>query len=116
MGSSPIVPIAHPLHIIIMMEIEAKLQEFLESPSDALNQNYEDWITDIECSILSKCNDVEYKSKEWFDIRTNAFSIRKKVAMMLLPMWINKYGSTQGCPVQYQETLNIPFKQIKEPK
>jgi len=99
-----------------MMEIETKLQEFLESPSDTLKQTYEEWISQVEYNILSSCNDVEYKSKEWFDIRTNAFLIRKKVAMIFLPMWIKHYGSTKDCPVQYQDTLNIPFKQIKEPK
>jgi hypothetical protein len=99
-----------------MMEIEAKLQEFLESPSDNLALDYEEWISKLEYSILTTSSEVEFKSKEWFDIRTKAFSIRKKTAMMLLPMWISKYGSTKGCPVQYQDTLNIPFKQIKEPK
>jgi hypothetical protein len=99
-----------------MMEIETKLQEFLQSPFDNLKQNYEEWISLLEYDILSKCNEVEYKSREWFDIRINAFSIRKKAAMIMLLMWIDKYGSTVNCPVQYQNTLNIPFKQIKEPK
>lgn len=99
-----------------MMEIEAKLQEFLESPSDNLKQDYEEWISKLEYDVLATSLEVKSKSREWFDIRTNAFSIRKKAAMMLLSMWIKEYGSTEGCPVQYQDTLNIPFKQIKEPK
>ena len=99
-----------------MMEIEAKLQEFLESPSDNLTLDYEEWISKLEYDILATSLEVESKSREWFGIRTNAFSIRKKAAMMLLSMWIKEYGSTEGCPVQYQDTLNIPFKQIKEPK
>jgi len=98
------------------MEIETKLQEFLQSPLDTLKQNYEEWISKLEYDILTTSLEVEPESREWFDIRINAFSIRKKVAMILLPMWISKYGSTEGCPVQYQDTLNIPFKQIKEPK
>lgn len=99
-----------------MMEIETKLQEFLESPFNNLKENYEEWISQLEYSILSKCNEVEYKSREWFDSRREAFAVRKKAAMVMLPMWIGKYGSTVNCPVQYQDTLNIPFKQIKEPK
>jgi hypothetical protein len=99
-----------------MMEIETKIQEFLQPPFDNLKQNYEEWISQLEYSILSDCNEVKYKSREWFDIRREAFAVRKKAALIMLPMWIDKYGSIVNCPVQYQDTLNIPFKQIKEPK
>jgi hypothetical protein len=100
----------------MMIEIETKLQEFLESQSDDLKQNYEDWISELEYNILKESNNVEYKSREWFDIRTNAFSIRKNSAMKLLTMWVKKYKSTKNCPVLYKDTLDIPFKEIKAPK
>jgi hypothetical protein len=99
-----------------VLEIQNKLNEFLEDSTEELKEKYEEWISKVEYEILQKSSECEYKSKEWFDFRREAFSTRGEIAKKFLPMWIEKYGSTKNCPVQYQDTLNIPFKQIKEPK
>ena len=46
-------------------------------------------------------------------MRTQAFSVRPECAKMLLGKWVAKFGSTDGCPLKYEDTLNIPFRQIK---
>lgn len=99
-----------------MSNFEDQLKAFLDDTSDNLKEKYENWISNLEYITITKTSDVEYKSREWFDIRRDAFSIRKKAAAKLIPLWIHKYGSLHNCPVEYQDTLNIPFKQIKEPK
>lgn len=46
-------------------------------------------------------------------LRTKAFAYKKTTAMKMISAWVKKYGTTENCPNSYQDTLNIPFQQIK---
>ena len=46
-------------------------------------------------------------------LRSKAFMYKKTTAMKMISVWVQKYGTTENCPNTYQDTLNIPFQQIK---
>ena len=46
-------------------------------------------------------------------LRSKSFMYKKIAAMKMINAWVAKYGTTENCPNSYQETLNIPFQQIK---
>ena len=46
-------------------------------------------------------------------LRSKAFMYKKTTAMKMISVWVQRYGTTENCPNTYQDTLNIPFQQIK---
>jgi hypothetical protein len=46
-------------------------------------------------------------------LRSKAFMYKKTVAAKMITAWLKKHESTENCPNTYQDTLNIPFQQIK---
>lgn len=87
----------------------------VENPTEKNKINFLYSISLLEYSALEEAETYPKKSREYFQTRTKAFSIRPECAKMLLRKWVAKYGSTEGCPLKYEDTLNIPFRQIKKP-
>jgi hypothetical protein len=85
----------------------------IENPTEENKNTFLTSLNELEYSILASAEDFPKKSPEYFQIRTQAFSIRPEYARMLLRKWVAKFGSTDGCPLKYEDTLNIPFRQIK---
>jgi hypothetical protein len=46
-------------------------------------------------------------------LRSKAFTYKKTTAMKMITAWLKKHETTENCPNSYQDTLNIPFQQIK---
>lgn len=96
--------------------IETIIKKLVESPTEELKQDYLNFVNQMEYSLLQDAETLPFKSREYFDKRTEAFTYRRECAMMLLKSWIATYGTSKDCPVNYTNTLNIPFQQIKIPK
>lgn len=96
-----------------------KLNEFIdilvENPTDENKQKYEQLIAESEYSTLQEAENYPKKSRSYFAKRTEAFSLRGMYATMTLRKWVSKYGSTEGCPCSYADTLNVPFGKITKP-
>lgn len=106
-----------------MMTIEEQEQKLKKSLFDVLEysteenkQNYLQQLNVLEFLIIQEANKYNHKTPEYFAIKKEAFSIRRKSAMELINLWIKKYGNLENCPMKYVDTLNIPFQAIKEPK
>ena len=95
--------------------IEDTIENLIKTPSQENKDKFEKELNTLEYETLEKAESFPKKSREYFEKRTEAFSIRSKYAKMVLAKWVSKFGSTQGCPVTYEMTLNIPFRQIKVP-
>jgi hypothetical protein len=91
------------------------IQTLVESPTEENKKNYLDFVNQMEYSLLQDAEAFPPKSQEHFDKRKEAFAYRRNCAMMLLNSWVSVYGTSQGCPVSYADTLIIPFQQIKAP-
>lgn len=87
----------------------------VDSPTEENKKAFLFSLMQLEHSTIEKAEKYPKKSREYFQTRTEAFSIRPEYAKMLLRKWVSKYGSTEGCPLKYEDTLNIPFRQIKKP-
>jgi hypothetical protein len=85
----------------------------VENPTKENKQTFLASLSALEQSTLAAAEELPRKSQEYFKMRTQAFSIRSECARMLLRKWVAKFGSTDGCPLKYEDTLNIPFRQIK---
>jgi hypothetical protein len=72
-------------------------------------------VNKIEYQLLEEAESFPKKSQEYFSKRTEAFSFRRNSAMKLIREWVQQYKTTEGCPVAYADTLNIPFQTIKIP-
>jgi hypothetical protein len=79
------------------MELIELIDLVVQESSDENKQLYEDYVSRLEYDLI-----VENK-------RSEAFTIRGKCATQLIGKWIKVYGSTQGCPASYADTLNRPF-------
>jgi len=88
----------------------------IESPTEENIIEYLATLNELEYSILEESEHYLPKSPENINIRREAFAIRPKYAKIMLEKWVGKYKTTEGCPHSYQDTLNIPFQQIKGPK
>ena len=95
--------------------IEHIIEDLIQNPSEENKSKLEKELNTLEYDTLKEAESFPKKSREYFEKRTEAFSIRSKYAKMILAKWVSKFGSTQGCPVTYEMTLNIPFRQIKKP-
>lgn len=96
--------------------IENLIQDLVKNPTEENALNYLEFVNEMEYSLLEDAETFPFKSQEYFNKRTEAFSYRRDCAKMLLNSWVATYGSTLNCPVSYADTLNIPFQQIKVPK
>jgi len=92
------------------------IETLVQYPTEEHKNNYLTFIVEMEHSLLHEAEIFPFKSREYFDKRTEAFAYRRKCAMILLRKWVAVYGSTENCPVTYADTLNIPFQTIKELK
>lgn len=96
--------------------IEEYIENLVKEPSDENKQKFLDFITEVEFSLLEDASTLVPKSPEFFEKRREAFAYRRECAKILLNRWVSEYGSTNGCPLTYADTLIIPFQQIKPPK
>ena len=98
---------------------EQKLYSLLElvidSPTEENKLEYLTALNELEYSILEESQKYIPKSPENLNIRREAFATRPKYAKLMLEKWVAKYKTTKDCPHSYQDTLNIPFQQIKQP-
>ena len=92
------------------------IQSVIDSPTEDNIQSYKSHIDEMEYSLLKDAESFPFKSQEYFSKRTEAFSYRRETSMKMITAWVKQYGSTQGCPSSYADTLNIPFREIKKPK
>jgi hypothetical protein len=86
----------------------------VENPTEENKQTFLASLSALEHSTLAAAEELPRKTPEYFQMRTQAFSVRPECAKMLLGKWVAKFGSTDGCPLKYEDTLNIPFRQIKQ--
>lgn len=96
--------------------IEDLILKLVNNPTEENKEKYNKFISETEYNLLVDCENFPYKSQEYFLKRTIAFSFRGKCAVKLISNWVGKYGTSEGCPVSYADTLNIPFREIKKPK
>lgn len=96
--------------------IETIIQKVLENPSQENKIEYEKIVSEIEYNLLIESEKFPHKSQEKFSKRTEAFSFRRNCAIQLISKWVEKYNTTENCPVSYADTLNIPFREIKNVK
>lgn len=89
------------------------IDSVIENPTEENKNNFLTSLSALEYSTLVAAEELPRKSREYFQMRTQAFSVRPECARMLLRKWVAKFGSTDGCPLKYEDTLNIPFRQIK---
>lgn len=99
-----------------MIEIKEVIQKVLDDPTEENKQFYLKFINHKEYSLLLEAEEKPFKSKEYFHKRTEAFACRRESAMVLIREWVKKYNTSEGCPVTYADTLNIPFRDIKVPE
>jgi hypothetical protein len=107
-----------PVKLIEDQEIEllSVLDSVVKTPTEEHIENYLSKLNILEYSILIEAEKYRPKTPEYISIRKEAFATRAKYAKIMLTQWVSKYSTTSGCPHSYQDTLNIPFKQIKSPK
>jgi hypothetical protein len=96
--------------------IEDLISNLVSNPTEENKEKYNKFISQTEYNLLVDCENLPYKSQEYFSKRTIAFSFRGECAVKLISNWVSKYGTSEGCPVSYADTLNIPFREIKKPK
>lgn len=106
--------------MISIEEQEAQLDKLIkfvvESPTEENKEEYLHSLNLLEYSILEESQKYREKTQEHFNICKEAFATRPKYAKLMLNLWVSKYKTTTGCPHEYQDTLSIPFRQIKKPK
>lgn len=96
--------------------IEQLIETLVENPTEKNILNYLEFINEMEICLLEDAHSLPFKSQEYFNKRSEAFSYRRECAIMLLNKWVSVYSSTENCPIKYADTLNIPFQSIKGPK
>lgn len=96
-----------------MENLTQLIDDLLENPTEENKNELLETITQQEVLLLQEAEAHEFKSREYFCKRTLAFKVRPTSAMTLVPKWISKFGSSEGCPLQFSDTLNIPFRQVK---
>jgi hypothetical protein len=96
------------------VDCDDEISSVLEDPSEENKNRLLKKVNVIEYSILGEAED--YKNTVYYQRkRSEAFSVKFKVASKILPLWIKKFGSTEGCPYQYKDTLLVPFNSISAP-
>jgi hypothetical protein len=79
------------------MNLDELIDSVIQNPTDENKEMYDDYVSRLEYDLI-----VENK-------RSEAFTIRGKCAAKMLQKWISVYGSSEGCPASYADTLNRPF-------
>lgn len=95
--------------------LQQLINQVVENPTDDNKQEYLKELNLLEISILKEAEKYKPKTQEYFSIRQEAFATRGKYAKMFLNQWVSKYGTTNGAPHSYENTLNIPFRSIASP-
>jgi hypothetical protein len=95
-----------------MEELKVFIQTLLETPIEDNKVAFSQLLKNKEIELLEIAEECEFKSQEYFNKRNEAFSLRREIAMYLVPLWISKFGSLGGCPLQFSDTLNIPFRVV----
>ena len=95
--------------------IENIIKDLVENPTEENKNAYEKFVSQKEYDLLVEAEKYEVKSKEYFNKRHEAFDFRPSSAAKLISVWIKKYKNLEECPVAYSDTLNIPFRKIKNP-
>lgn len=98
------------------MQLNEVIQKVIDNPTEENKTLYLNYINNKEYSLLLEAKEKPFKSKEYFHKRTEAFAYRRESAMVMIREWVKKYNTSDGCPVTYADTLNIPFRDIKVPK
>jgi hypothetical protein len=84
-----------------MNKLNDVISNLLDDPSEENKKKYEEYVNKLEYDLLLN------------NERISAFAVRGECASELLKLWVQKFGSTEGCPASYQDTLNVPFRKIK---
>ena len=95
--------------------MEGQIQNLIQNPTEENKEQFLKELNKAEYKLLVDAEDFPFKSQEYFNKRAEAFALRGKVAAKLLQAWVSVYGSTEGCPLKYADTLNIPFRSIGVP-
>lgn len=93
-------------------KVSQLISKTLETPTEDNKQEYLNQLNILEIMIIEEANKYKPKTPEHFKIRQEAFATRGKYAKMFLNQWVPKYGTTNGAPHKYEDTLNIPFRSI----
>lgn len=88
---------------MISTDFDFVISNLLDDPSEENKKKFETYVNNLEYDLLQN------------NERISAFAVRGKCAAELLKLWVQKFGSTEGCPASYQDTLNVPFRKIKSP-
>jgi hypothetical protein len=96
------------------------IEKTLENPSQENVNELLKFIEEVSYSLLEDSLTYPFKSREYFEKRTEAFSVKKEVMVKFISSWVNKYRTTENFPIPfktspYEHTLNIPFQEIKKP-
>ena len=92
------------------------IENLVEQPTEENKSIYLEEINKIEYQLLLEAENYSKKSQDYFSKRTEAFSFRRNSAINVIRQWVAKYKTTKDCPVNYADTLNIPFQSIQVPK
>lgn len=90
------------------------IDNLIEDPSEENKKLFIDALETEEYNVLVSADKLEFKSREYFKKRQEAFALRSKIAINILYKWNTKFNTSEGCPLQYRDTLNIPFREIKK--
>jgi hypothetical protein len=96
--------------------IEELIESLIKNPTEELKETYLNFVNTTEYSLLEDAETLPFRSPEYFEQRKQAFAYRRECATILLQHWVATHGTSKDCPVNYTDTLNIPFQQIKKPK
>jgi hypothetical protein len=95
--------------------IDQIIENLVQNPTDDEIEKYEKHVNFQEIQYLKEAETYKFKSQEYFDTRRKAFAYRKECAIKLINSWVDKFKTSEGCPVQYRDTLNLVFTQISAP-
>lgn len=93
--------------------LEEIIDTVVENPTEENKEQYFIILNQEERRLLEEAYEEQPKTREFFEKRSKAFSIRRESAAKLINRWLKKHNSMEGCPVSYRDTLNIPFQEIK---
>ena len=96
-------------------KVSQLLNKTVETPTEENKKEYLKELNVLEIAILKEAEKYKPKTPEYFSIRQEAFATHGKYAKMFLNQWVSKYGTTNGAPHSYENTLNIPFRSIASP-
>ena len=96
-----------------MEDLSAFIDIMVSNPSDSNKQKYEQLMRELEYKTLKESEEYPKKSRSYFAKRNEAFALRGMYATTVIKKWVSKYGSTDGCPCSYADTLNVPFRKIE---